>query len=75
MSAAMKATCSLLLSDESGNEVAKGDGDVELDDQRLVIMPKLGESIYLSLLDILTIEPQEYRVLLNLSSRERLAIF
>ena len=75
MSAAMKATCSFLLSDESGNEEAKGDADVELDDQRLVIMPKLGESIYLSLLDILCITPQDYRVLLDLSSRERLAIF
>lgn len=63
-----------MLVDESGKELAKGEAEVKLENERLIVLPKFGETTYLSLIDILEVVSEDYEVALGLSSRERISI-
>lgn len=67
--------CSFLLANETGDELTKGEAEIKLDIENLMILPKFGEPIHLSLMDITEILPAEYRVNMILSSREKLGVF
>lgn len=58
-----------------GNENANGEASVILAEESISVMPKFGEPILLSLLDIIDISPSDYRVNMKLSSEEELSIF
>ena len=75
MAGMISCSCGFALSNEAGNELAKGEAQINLDSERLSILPKFGEAIHLSLVDITKILPVDYRVDMTLSSRERISVF
>jgi hypothetical protein len=75
MTIALTSSCGFLLGDESGNQLAKGEAEVQLENEKLSILAKFGEAIQLSLVDITEISLGEYRVDMILSSREKLSVF
>jgi hypothetical protein len=75
METIMIAPCGYLHLDGSGAQVAKGEADVQLESERLLVLPKLGEPIYLSLVDILEFSSNDYKLELQLPERERLVIY
>jgi hypothetical protein len=75
METIMIAPCGYLHLDGSGAQVAKGEADVQLESERLLVLPKLGEPIYLSLVDILEFSSNDYKLELQLRERERLVIY
>ena len=62
------------LSDESGRELAKGPASGQLKKESLSIRPKAGELLYLTYRDILGFSAQDYRIRLELSSKEILTL-
>jgi hypothetical protein len=75
MATIMTCPCSFLLVGEGGNELSKGEAEIELEKEKLSILPRLGEAITLSLVDIEEILTAEYRINLVISSHEHLSIF
>ena len=75
MAGMISCSCGFALSNEAGNELVKGEAQINLDSERLSILPKFGEAIHLSLVDITKILPVDYRVDMTLSSRERISVF
>ena len=67
--------CSFLLANETGEELAGGEAEIKLDNENLMILPKFGEAMHISLMDIIEILPAEYRVNMIRSSREKLGVF
>jgi hypothetical protein len=63
------------LSDPSGKTTATGQAEVQLEIERIIVLPRLGETIYLSLVDILKMSALNYRLDILLSSSEVLSIF
>jgi hypothetical protein len=75
MATIMTCPCSFLLVSEGGNELSKGEAEIELEKEKLSISPRFGEAITLPLVDIEEISAGEYRINLMLSSHEKLSIF
>lgn len=71
----MECTLSYSLSDESGQETAYGEARVRLEEEHLSILPKFGEPLFFSLRDILEISEGDYKILLTLTSKEKLTLF
>lgn len=71
----MTSSCSFLLRNDAGSELAKGEAELKLEDEKLTILPKFGEVISLALTDITEILPRDYILDLILSSREILSVF
>lgn len=63
------------LSDESGKESASGEARAVIDEESLSLIPKYGEALYLSLRDIHGFSSGDYRIQLDLISRERVGLF
>ncbi|HKZ61246.1 MAG TPA: hypothetical protein VJZ68_02350 [Nitrososphaera sp.] len=74
MASKISCSCDFVLSNEAGNELAKGEAQINLDGERLSILPKFGVTIHLSLVDITKILPVDYRLDMTLTSRERLSV-
>ena len=75
MATMITGSCGFSLRNEAGSELAKGEAEVKLQNEKLWILPKFGEAIHLSLVDITEILPGDFRVDITLSSREKLAVF
>ena len=75
MSTKITVSCSFSRHNETGQELATGDADASLDSEHLSLMPKFGEPLYLSLVDIIEVLPKDYRIAMTLSSREKVDLF
>ena len=75
MTTVITCRCSFLHAGETGNEFGKGEAEIQLENERLLILPRFGEAITISLVDIEEISLAEYRVELKLSSPETLLIY
>jgi hypothetical protein len=64
-----------LLRNEAEGELAKGEAELKLENEKLYVLPKFGEVIQLSLIDIAEIMPHDYSLEMTLSSREILSVF
>lgn len=74
MSSSTTFPCRFILSDISHKAIATGEADIVLESDRLIVLPRLGESIYLSLIDIIDITAEDYHVQILMSSNEKLSI-
>jgi hypothetical protein len=74
MTTVITCRCSFLHSGETGNEFGKGEAEIQLENERLLILARFGEAITISLVDIEEISLAEYRVELKLSSHEKLLV-
>lgn len=68
----IESSLSYSLRDEGGKESASGDATAQLYQERLEILPKAGETLSMSLRDILTIDAGDYKLHLTLTSKEKL---
>jgi hypothetical protein len=75
MASIMAAPCSYSLHDSSGAEVAKGEAEIKLEEDKLTILPKFGEVITLSYIDVVEIRAGDFRISMTLLSKEALIIF
>ena len=75
MSIEITAPCSYSRQDKAGQELVNGDAQANLNSEHLSILPKSGEPLYLSLVDIIEILPRDYRIEMTLSSNEKIALF
>ncbi len=71
----METPASYFLRDEIGQIIEKGDVKIQLAEESLSLLPKFGEPLFLSLRDILTISGGDYKIHLDLTSKEILTIF
>lgn len=71
----MECSASYFLKDLSGQILGKGEAQARLGEESITILPKFGESLFISLRDILEISESDYKIYLTLSSKEKLAIF
>lgn len=71
----MECSLGYSLSDEGGNEKGKGESQARLEEERLSILAKAGESMLISFRDILDIAHGDYRINLTLSSKDKLTLF
>jgi hypothetical protein len=67
--------CTYSLHDRSGTQVAKGEAEIKLEDDKFMILPRFGEAITLSYIDLDEIHADDYRIGMTLSSKEELVIF
>jgi hypothetical protein len=74
MSLLSSTACSFLLSDHAGNELARGEAEVRLEKESFTIHPKLGQPILLSLVDIVKLNPADYRLEISLAGGARILI-
>ncbi|HKX81659.1 MAG TPA: hypothetical protein VJL54_05325, partial [Nitrososphaera sp.] len=70
----ISAPCAYIHLDAEGRELAKGEGEVQLEAELLSLLPKFGETIFLSLVDIAEIMQVDYRLNLSLQSEEKLSL-
>ncbi len=70
----MECTLSYSLSNESGQETASGEAQTKLNEENLSILPKFGEALLFSLRDIVEISEGDYKIYLDLTSREKLTL-
>lgn len=70
----ISAPCAYIHLDAEGRELAKGEGEVQLEAELLSLLPKFGETIFLSLVDIAEIMQVDYRLNLGLQSEEKLSL-
>ncbi len=70
----MECSATYQLSDGDGGEAAAGKGIVRLDEESISILPAFGEVIFIQFRDILGLSGEDYKVHLDLSSKERLVI-
>ncbi|MCL5986788.1 MAG: hypothetical protein M1371_09565 [Actinobacteria bacterium] len=63
------------LSNRDDQITAKGEASARLDEENLSILPKLGEALFIQLRDIINISYGEYRVFLELTSKEKIILF
>jgi hypothetical protein len=75
MASIMAASCSYSLNNASGTEVAKGEAEIKLEDDRLMILPKFGEAITLSYIDVIKICAGDFRIAMTLLSKDELTVF
>lgn len=71
----MECLASYSLNDLSGQVLGKGEGQARLGEESITILPKFGESLFISLRDILEISEGDYKIHLTLTSKEKLTIF
>lgn len=71
----LECSASYSLSDDTGLITAKDDVRVRLGEDNLSVLPKFGEPLFLALRDILEISEDDYKIHLNLTSKEKLTIF
>src|SRR5262245_55341163 len=74
MASLIAAQCAYLHLDASGRELAKGEAELQLEAVQLAVLPKFGETIYLSLVDIVEILQVGYKLDLGLQSGEKLSL-
>jgi hypothetical protein len=70
----MESSLSYFLKDEGGKELASGEAKAQLDEEHLEILPRSGETISMSLRDILAIDAGDYKFHLTLTSKETLTL-
>jgi hypothetical protein len=70
----MEASLSYSLRDEAGKQTASGDAKAQFDEEHLEVHPKFGETISMSLRDILAIDAGDYTLRLTLVSKEQLTL-
>lgn len=66
---------SFSISDSKGENLTKGEAQLKLDEEKILILPKFKQPILIPLLDITAIEENEYKLILSLTSNEILTIF
>ena len=71
----MTAPCSYSLRDLHGSELAKGEAEIQLEDDRFTVLPKFGQAIALSYVDVDEVRPGDFTMILRLSSKEEITIF
>jgi len=71
----MESSLTFSLKDESGQERASGEAKGLLEEESISILPKSGETLYLSYRDILEISEGDYKIHLTLTSKEELTLF
>jgi len=70
----MKFNLSYCLKDATGKITGEGEANCDLNQDALSILPKFGEVLYFSLRDVLKASQTNYKITLDLSSRETLII-
>lgn len=70
----MECSLEYLLTDLAGQETSSGEARARLEEEKLAILPKFGEPLFLSYRDILDISEGDYKVRLTLSSKEDLLL-
>jgi hypothetical protein len=75
MTASMNCPCSFLFTEGSGARLSAGEAELALEQETLSIMPKFGEPVYTHLMDISQISLGDYRVMISISSGEKLALY
>ena len=70
----MQCASSYSLSEGDGKELASGEAQAQLDEENLSILPKFGEALFLPLRDILLISQGDYKIIVTLSSNEKLML-
>nr|MDO8098621.1 hypothetical protein [Candidatus Njordarchaeota archaeon] len=71
----MECPLSYSLTDEKGEEIQSGEAKGQLKKENLSIHPKRGKLIFLTFRDITEFTEGEYRIYLDLTSREKLTLF
>ena len=66
---------SYVLLDESGKEVTTGECKGTIDEEYLTVFPKFGNILTFHLRDINEIETENYRIILPMTSKEKLILF
>jgi len=66
---------SFSISDFKGENLTKGEAQLKLDEEKILILPKFKQPILIPLLDITGIEENDYKLILSLTSNEILTIF
>ena len=67
--------CGYSLKERASADIVTGEAAVKLEEQTLSFAPRSGEAIFFSLVDIINVVPADYRVSLDLSSGEKIAIY
>jgi len=70
----IECSMSYSLLDEDGREVAAGECNGTIDEERLTVFPKFGNVLPFELREIVGIETENYRITLPLVSRERVVL-
>jgi hypothetical protein len=70
-----EAKMSFTLSDEEGTELDKGQGNLQLTEDAVFIIPKFGETLLISYRDIFKIWQNDYRVYIQFKTKEILTIY
>lgn len=71
----MKCPLNYSLSDAGGQEATHGEATVQLAEESLTILPRLGEVIFLTFRDIIELSEGDYKARLVLTSNETLTLF
>jgi hypothetical protein len=72
---AIECSMSYILLDESEKEVVTGECKGTIDKEYLIVFPKFGNILPIHLRDIIEIETEDYRIILPITSKEKLILF
>ncbi len=71
----MKSRLTYQLKDSQGKVIGQSqEASAEITDESLSVLPKFGEAVFFSLRDIVDAEKSDYKIILNLSSQEKLIL-